>query len=57
VENSYDVRSGLATVRILVALPGRPAITRVLEGTFSDGATRRLHVSLAEDHTLAARLE
>ncbi|HUF78244.1 MAG TPA: protein kinase [Thermoanaerobaculia bacterium] len=57
VENSYDVRSGLATVRILVALPGRPAITRVLEGSVPGGATRRLHVSLAEDHTLAARLE
>ena len=57
VESSYTVPSGPATLRVLVALPGRPAITRILEGNFPDGATRRLEVRLSEDRVLSARLE
>ena len=57
VEDQYIVPSGAATLRVLVALPGRPTISRVLEGNFPGGATRRLNVRLEDDHTLTARLE
>ncbi len=57
VENRYTVSSGAATVRILVALPGRPALSRVLEGNFPDGTTRLLNVRVHEDLSLTARLE
>jgi len=57
VEGVYDVPSGAATVRILVALPGRPALSRVLQANFPGGSTRRLNVRLTEDETLIARLE
>jgi hypothetical protein len=57
VEGLYEVPSGSATVRVLVALPGRPALSRVLQANFPGGTTRRLNVRVSEDHTLTARLE
>jgi predicted Ser/Thr protein kinase len=57
IENGYTVPPGEATLRILVALPGKPAISRVIEGNFPDGRSRRLNVQLSEDETLSARLE
>lgn len=57
VEDHYTVPSGAATLRVLVALPGRPSISRVLEGNFPGGATRQLSVRLEDDYTLTARLE
>jgi hypothetical protein len=57
IENSYTVPSGEATIRVLVALPGRPALSRVLEGELPDAGGRRLTVRLSEDRTLTARLE
>jgi hypothetical protein len=57
IENSYSVPSGEATIRVLVALPGRPALSRVLEADFPDAGGRRLTVRLSEDRTLTARLE
>ncbi|MFP3941516.1 MAG: hypothetical protein ACLF0P_14550, partial [Thermoanaerobaculia bacterium] len=57
VEDQYTVPSGAATLRVLVALPGRPAMSRILEGNFPGGATRRLSVRLEDDYTLTARLE
>ncbi len=57
VDNHYAVPSGPATLRILVALPGRPAISRVLEGNFPGGSTRRLEIRLDENQELTARLE
>ncbi|HLE83750.1 MAG TPA: hypothetical protein VJG13_05375, partial [Thermoanaerobaculia bacterium] len=57
IENSYTVASGEATIRVLVALPGRPALSRVLEGELPDAGGRRLTVRLSEDRTLTARLE
>ncbi|HSL84167.1 MAG TPA: hypothetical protein VLF66_15450, partial [Thermoanaerobaculia bacterium] len=57
VEGVYEVPSGATTVRILVALPGRPALSRVLQANFPGGSTRRLNVRVTDDETLVARLE
>jgi len=57
IENSYEVPSGAATVRVIVALPDRPAITRNLDGNFPEGITRRLEIRLEEGQELVARLE
>jgi len=57
IENSYEIPSGAATVRVIVALPDRPAITRNLDGNFPEGITRRLEIRLEEGQELVARLE
>jgi predicted Ser/Thr protein kinase len=57
IQNAYTVAPGDATLRILVALPGKESINVVLEGNFPDGVSRRLNVRLSADEKLTARLE
>jgi len=57
IKNSYTVPAGAADVRIIVALPDRPAISRLLQGNFPSGSTRRLEVRLEEGRELVTRLE
>jgi tRNA A-37 threonylcarbamoyl transferase component Bud32 len=57
IRNDYEVPSGAATVRILLALPDRPAITRVLQANFPSGTSRRLEIRLEGEYELSARLE
>jgi len=57
IKNAYTVEPGEATLQILVALPGKPAIQTALEGNFPDGVHRRLNIHLNADETLVARLE
>jgi type IV secretory pathway VirB10-like protein len=57
VDNHYKVPAGPATLRILVALPGHPAISQVLEGNFPGGTTRRLEIRLDGKRHLSAHLE
>ncbi len=57
VDNHYKVPAGPATLRILVALPGHPAISQVLEGNFPGGTTRRLEIRLDENRHLSAQLQ
>lgn len=57
IENSYEIPSGSATLRVILALPDRPALTRSLDANFPDGTTRRLEIRLEEDEELVARLE
>ncbi len=55
--NRYTVKPGEAKVRILVALPGRPAISRQVDANFPDGTRRRLSLRLHENRTLSVDLE
>lgn len=57
IANAYTVPPGDATLQVLVALPGRPALSHELEGNFPDGVSRRLNVRLTDDETLTAQLE
>lgn len=57
IANRYTIEPGAATVRILVALPGRPAITREVDANFPDGTRRRLSLRLHDDLSLSVDLE
>lgn len=57
IENRYEIPAGAATVRVILALPGREAITRSLQANFPAGSTRRLEIRLEEGQDLVTRLE
>ncbi|MGD2113611.1 MAG: serine/threonine-protein kinase [Acidobacteriota bacterium] len=57
IRNAYRVPSGAATLRILLARPDRPTLTRVLQANFPPGTTRRLVIRLEDGPELTARLE
>jgi serine/threonine protein kinase len=57
IQNNYTVPPGAAEIRVIIALPGRPALTRMLQANFPPGTTRRLEIRLEDGPDLKTHLE
>ena len=57
IRNNYTVPSGAAEIRVIVALPGRPALTKLLQANFPPGTTRKLEIRLEDGPDLQTHLE
>ncbi len=56
-QRSLTVSPGTHTLRVYVSSRNQPAVTRQLDGSFRDGATRRLAIRAEADGRIAVTLE